>query len=376
MLETLTPVSGPGLSPRVRGNRPGVAVGLGVAGSIPACAGEPPAIRISAISGGVYPRVCGGTPVTVPSAVSCPGLSPRVRGNQEYLLFKTYPRGSIPACAGEPPSATSSVTMPQVYPRVCGGTGDFYQSGPREGGLSPRVRGNQLPAAGLPPSSGSIPACAGEPTRTQPQPTSSRVYPRVCGGTTPRWRGVWESLGLSPRVRGNPLPEWTGQGMRRSIPACAGEPLAGICGIAWRGVYPRVCGGTTGRRRFSSRRKGLSPRVRGNPPPSRKGVSPMRSIPACAGEPRPNRERHPCREVYPRVCGGTVQGRLLSTLCTGLSPRVRGNHPPAVRRRNCVGSIPACAGEPVREWNCAGRSGVYPRVCGGTYRGCLPHKRR
>ena len=32
--------------------------------------------------------------------------------------------------------------------------------------------------------------------------------------------------------------------MERSIPACAGEPYAGIRLSGRRGVYPRVCGGT------------------------------------------------------------------------------------------------------------------------------------
>ena len=50
--------------------------------------------------------------------------------------------------------------------------------------------------------------------------------------------------GLSPRVRGN-----QGDGVKvgvvvRSIPACAGEPRAAAYGIFGATVYPRVCGGT------------------------------------------------------------------------------------------------------------------------------------
>ena len=57
--------------------------------------------------------------------------------------------------------------------------------------------------------------------------------------------------------------DWTA--CRRSIPACAGEPLPGIVKSATPEVYPRVCGGTAPpyRRHISS--AGLSPRVRGNP---------------------------------------------------------------------------------------------------------------
>ena len=53
---------------------------------------------------------------------------------------------------------------------------------------------------------------------------SHRVYPRVCGGTTSGAVSVTVHVGLSPRVRGNPR-ELTKPGAPvRSIPACAGEP--------------------------------------------------------------------------------------------------------------------------------------------------------
>ena len=51
--------------------------------------------------------------------------------------------------------------------------------------------------------------------------------------------------------------------------------------------------------------------------------------------------------VYPRVCGGTRPTRSLMSSSLGLSPRVRGNLRIARRRGWSVGSIPACAGEPL-----------------------------
>ena len=51
------------------------------------------------------------------------------------------------------------------------------------------------------------------------------------------------------------------------------------------GVYPRVCGGTGVAGDFLVALRGLSPRVRGNPPRPRFGVRGS--------------------GVYPRVCGGT-----------------------------------------------------------------------
>ena len=73
--------------------------------------------------------------------------------------------------------------------------------------------------------SGSIPACAGEPTADAAAPHSPRVYPRVCGGTQPVARQEPTPEGLSPRVRGNRRPPGPQHPALRSIPACAGEPF-------------------------------------------------------------------------------------------------------------------------------------------------------
>ena len=74
------------------------------------------------------------------------------------------------------------------------------------------------------------------------------------------------------------------------------------------------------------------------------------------------------RQVYPRVCGGTVNSRDRTAMPTGLSPRVRGNLPRRPRRSDVHRSIPACAGEPRGRCGSTGPCWVYPRVCGGTSR--------
>ena len=70
-------------------------------------------------------------------------------------------------------------------------------------GLSPRVRGNLRTVGRIGAKNGSIPACAGEPGAWRPWLPSSRVYPRVCGGTFHADKNVHAVSGLSPRVRGN-----------------------------------------------------------------------------------------------------------------------------------------------------------------------------
>ena len=75
---------------------------------------------------------------------------------------------------------------------------------------------------------------------------SARVYPRVCGGTALDPLTGNFDVGLSPRVRGNPAIDFINRGSSGSIPACAGEPfLNPYAQRKWR-VYPRVCGGTCG----------------------------------------------------------------------------------------------------------------------------------
>ena len=90
-------------------------------------------------------------------------------------------------------------------------------------------------------------------------------------------------------------------------------------------VYPRVCGGTAGIASWVPIKKGLSPRVRGNRVRSDREAVPVRSIPACAGEPRSGSSGHSSLKVYPRVCGGTSAGVKRGRGMPGLSPRVRGN---------------------------------------------------
>ena len=355
-----------GLSPRVRGNRRPTSVAKWVRGSIPACAGEPGTMMVRCSGDEVYPRVCGGTARSNRAMSSVHGLSPRVRGNQHLAQGCGHRVGSIPACAGEPPRCPGPRRCPPVYPRVCGGTASSQPMELATLGLSPRVRGNQPSRQGRQGQGRSIPACAGEPSCAGIGPPPPRVYPRVCGGTAREWYVSLNGGGLSPRVRGNHLVGGLAVLLARSIPACAGEPPMRCC-FRWDGlVYPRVCGGTNEQLDQPRNPQGLSPRVRGNRPVRPAPRPPVRSIPACAGEPWPM-VLSPCvGRVYPRVCGGTGSGCGCSIVTRGLSPRVRGNRPFLAMQRPPQRSIPACAGEPKARIDIVEQVEVYPRVCGGT----------
>ena len=208
-----------------------------------------------------------------------------MRGNQRLRPRRPRGIGSIPACAGEPGGSPSSQCRRRVYPRVCGGTRRTRRMLPRRLGLSPRVRGNLPHADPHCHRHGSIPACAGEPFISAMSPTRTRVYPRVCGGTSCGSRRHPRDRGLSPRVRGNHTRMTGTASAARSIPACAGEPARGESSGPFVRVYPRVCGGTSGGFRIHRRDPGLSPRVRGNRAGQRPPLNNPGSIPACAGEP-------------------------------------------------------------------------------------------
>ena len=213
------------------------------------------------------------------------GLSPRVRGNRRRSRWRGAFARSIPACAGEPARLKQVVRPPRVYPRVCGGTKRSSVSNGRLQGLSPRVRGNREWGSFRRCVSGSIPACAGEPTPASSGHSSSTVYPRVCGGTLCLGVRRGDQGGLSPRVRGNLRGRDEAATGERSIPACAGEPRTWPSQTCLSTVYPRVCGGTQGPRMVASKDEGLSPRVRGNHSGRAWLEVGPGSIPACAGEP-------------------------------------------------------------------------------------------
>ena len=167
-----------------------------------------------------------------------------MRGNRPARPSLRTSPGSIPACAGEPGTRCLRSSPSRVYPRVCGGTSYLPDYGTTLRGLSPRVRGNRGGAGQRVGTSGSIPACAGEPRPAAGLPRMLPVYPRVCGGTWWTMTPSLPCLGLSPRVRGNHITRRAVGVDLRSIPACAGEPCRRYSALGGVAVYPRVCGGT------------------------------------------------------------------------------------------------------------------------------------
>ena len=132
-----------GLSPRMRGNRRASTAGDPPHRSIPAYAGEPGIYHLVDALCRVYPRVCGGTMPAYPAVWATSGLSPRMRGNHAGVSGGVGNLGSIPAYAGEPPGSIPACAGEPVYPRVCGGTPLSAQLDTANDRLSPRMRGNR-----------------------------------------------------------------------------------------------------------------------------------------------------------------------------------------------------------------------------------------
>ena len=172
--------------------------------------------------------------------------------------------------------------------------------------------------------------------------------------------------GLSPHVRGNRTGTPLRGTHRGSIPACTGKPTAcRVCRMAC-GVYPRMYGETIAVPASTLFGMGLSPHVRGNPPPDTAGVLRDGSIPACTGKPRSARAAWCPARVYPRMYGETSCTPSRYAVMAGLSPHVRGNLLEHLRDHPQVWSIPACTGKPPCCLDPGMRIGVYPRMYGET----------
>ena len=255
-------------------------------GSIPASAGQPQCQSGESCQPRVYPRECGATVVCSGLLTGWRGLSPRVRGNPSTLGRGTSRHRSIPASAGQPVAENSAAGTNVVYPRECGATQVMFLLHSSKQGLSPRVRGNPAQDIDDGGDGGSIPASAGQPQCSGWGDATLKVYPRECGATDFSRTDSAHVGGLSPRVRGN-LRRIAHYNRRvRSIPASAGQPSRSLSWTRCSRVYPRECGATSDRIAEPTSTSGLSPRVRGNHWDGLLGPLLAGSIPASAGQPQ------------------------------------------------------------------------------------------
>ena len=131
----------------------------------------------------VYPRLRGGSPSLLPEYRYAPGLSPPTRGIHYLIALDDEYAGSIPAYAGDPHALRLFTEVAKVYPRLRGGSSTIQRMARYMPGLSPPTRGI-LPTSSLCIYGyGSIPAYAGDPWMRVRQGIARRVYPRLRGGS-------------------------------------------------------------------------------------------------------------------------------------------------------------------------------------------------
>ena len=193
---------------------------------------------------GLSPLARGNRSVATAAGVTG-GLSPLARGNPEDRTRLLCDWGPIPACAGQPPRL-----------------GSWIYSGL---GLSPLARGNPIEHGRIGQGLGPIPACAGQPKASAAPGGGIRAYPRLRGATPITSTAAGAYQGLSPLARGNLPAELLSDFLAGPIPACAGQPSCGRCGLLAIWAYPRLRGATSRRALLPPLRRGLSPLARGNP---------------------------------------------------------------------------------------------------------------
>ncbi len=173
-----------------------------------------------------------------------------------------------------------------AYPRGRGATGSYPETAPGQPGLSPRARGNPVLEGRGENRVGPIPAGAGQPRMIPRARICLRAYPRGRGATRLARNPLMPARGLSPRARGNPNISCPADATMGPIPAGAGQPAVSAYTPMAKTAYPRGRGATYHRMTVARPAKGLSPRARGNPCQFHDHRTPLRPIPAGAGQPR------------------------------------------------------------------------------------------
>ena len=175
--------------------------------------------------------------------------------------------------------------------------------------------------------SGSSPRVRGRPQTRGPDSRGMWAHPRGCGADRYLSNVPLRVRGSSPRVRGRPpAPVRFGCG-GRLIPAGAGQTTGYPLGVGC------VCGS--------------SPRVRGRRARFPRQRARLRLIPAGAGQTPAQRSASRSTGAHPRGCGADSVTGFSLVGCHGSSPRVRGRRACAGGGEECVGLIPAGAGQTI-----------------------------
>ena len=240
-------------------------------------------------------------------------------------------------------------------------------------GSSPRGRGTLQRAQDVKGVRRFIPARAGNAGSCEPAGASWPVHPRA-GGERPISGACGAPIiGSSPRGRGTREASPRLGEFQRFIPARAGNADLGGHPGRRQSVHPRAGGERFPPRRDRRSRPGSSPRGRGTPAKSTCPAASRRFIPARAGNARErSTPTHPL-PVHPRAGGERSADSADCRSAAGSSPRGRGTLPPPDPVQLSLRFIPARAGNANAMAERSTRRSVHPRA-GGNAAGFLVTK--
>ena len=194
-----------------------------------------------------------------------------------------------------------------------------------------------------------------------------QVHPRERGESVEQVKPWEAAAGPSPRARGILLRAHDGRHRPGSIPASAGNPNFCLGCQSGDTVHPRERGESCTALGVPLCGGGPSPRARGIQCDAEIRTRSSGSIPASAGNPVRNNNMCCPAKVHPRERGESPPLGVVGCRRRGPSPRARGIRYRRERSAKCGGSIPASAGNP----GCSRRSrrmkAVHPRERGESW---------
>ncbi len=333
-----------GSSPRMRGTRGRRGAQGHRRGLIPAYAGNTGSGGKNAYRLWAHPRVCGEHFSAAWLLSQVRGSSPRMRGTRGLHIAHMSNIRLIPAYAGNTRRGRWCLRLCWAHPRVCGEHFQYGQAPMRQTGSSPRMRGTHTEVVWQPDDAGLIPAYAGNTPGTRPAGTCTTAHPRVCGEHSSMICRSQSATGSSPRMRGTPDRGGRVGGVRRLIPAYAGNTHGHPLRVGRCQAHPRVCGEHRSWSTTVPSPVGSSPRMRGTLLARLRDILARRLIPAYAGNTGLGGHWLSGGGAHPRVCGEHWTSRAGSPKKTWLIPAYAGN---------TLSRLP----DTVDQW-------AHPRVCG------------
>ena len=274
--------------------------------------------------------------------------------------------GSSPRMRGKRSPSCLAASRPDSpdHPRACGANSFTPAFNWPSTGSSPRMRGKLICRFCRRCRMRIIPAHAGQTTRTTSCPARYPDHPRACGANLGKIGSLFGSFGSSPRMRGKRRPRPCPRTPVRIIPAHAGQTSGSRWGLDGNADHPRACGANKGAGGNLNGRYGSSPRMRGKPHQRVMPPAGRRIIPAHAGQTRALARPDQRRTDHPRACGANSSGAFSMIRLIGSSPRMRGKRVGSVPVGILARIIPAHAGQTQSHQRNGKEDADHPRACG------------